>query len=503
MDHKSYQFEGVEWCVGREKGIVEGEGGEDVLRDIRGGILADEMGLGKTIMMIGTFLCNFVPRTLIVVPVILIEQWYSQIYKTTGHKAIIYHGVNKKKYSLADLNNAIIVITSYSHVAITVKQKNGKKGSEGGMLHQVDWSRVVFDEAHHLRNKVTARFFGVTLLRTKIVWLVSGTPVQNKRRDFYHLCSLLKIPSTYYTNTENIPFIMNRLILRRTKQQVGISIPPLLFIKEQVTWKNKLEMNLSHLIHSQLKMNMVIYENEVERSVLGENPFNNRFPLELIMRAKQTCIMPKLLGGVVKRMVYSGKLERDMLSILPYSSKINAVIERIVERKDNGNGKIIFCNYRAEIDEIRERLEEEGIFSIGVFDGRLKKSMRKECLSIDYEVLIIQIQTGCEGLNLQDNYSEIYLVSPNWNPYIEDQAVARCHRIGQKKEVSVYKFEMLNDCSDSQLLNNMDILLDIHVIKNILEYIPVCNLKWINLDEYIHLVQDNKREIVREIICDV
>ena len=60
------------------------------------------------------------------------------------------------------------------------------------------------------------------------------------------------------------------------------------------------------------------------------------------------------------------------------------------------------------------------------------------------EVLILQIQTGCEGLNLQEHYSEIYFVSPHWNPCVEDQAIARCHRIGQKKEVQVYRFNMGN-----------------------------------------------------------
>ena len=55
--------------------------------------------------------------------------------------------------------------------------------------------------------------------------------------------------------------------------------------------------------------------------------------------------------------------------------------------------------------------------------------------------MILQIQTGCEGLNLQQ-YSEVYFVSPHWNPAIEDQAVARCHRIGQNNQIHVFRFEM-------------------------------------------------------------
>ena len=58
---------------------------------------------------------------------------------------------------------------------------------------------------------------------------------------------------------------------------------------------------------------------------------------------------------------------------------------------------------------------------------------------ITYDVLILQIQTACEGLNLQ-HYAEIYFTTPHWNPAVEDQAIARAHRIGQKKPVNVYKF---------------------------------------------------------------
>ena len=85
LDHKLYQFEGVRW-------ILNNELRPEPTCNVRGGFIADEMGLGKTIMMIGTMLCNFVEKTLIVVPPVLIDQWYAQIYRTTGHKALVYHG---------------------------------------------------------------------------------------------------------------------------------------------------------------------------------------------------------------------------------------------------------------------------------------------------------------------------------------------------------------------------------------------------------------------------
>ena len=69
--------------------------------------------------------------------------------------------------------------------------------------------------------------------------------------------------------------------------------------------------------------------------------------------------------------------------------------------------------------------------------GHLIKQFVNPYLTND--VLIMQIMSGCEGLNLQE-YNQIYFTSPHWNPAVEDQAVARAHRIGQKKPVSVFRF---------------------------------------------------------------
>ena len=93
------------------------------------------------------------------------------------------------------------------------------------------------------------------------------------------------------------------------------------------------------------------------------------------------------------------------------------------------------------------------------------------------EVIILQIQTGCEGLNLQEFFSEIYFVSPHWNPAVEDQAIARCHRIGQKVDVNVFKFEM--EGFDKDLM---------------LDFTPL------TLDKYVNKIQDVKRDIASAII---
>jgi DNA repair protein RAD16 len=198
LEKKDYQLDGVAWCVEREMGVMlnslQVSQGGTTQQFIRGGIVADEMGLGKTIMMLGICVTNIMPKTLIVLPFGLLQQWWLQIYKTTGHKAIIYHGANKKKYGLGELSKSAIVITTYGAICGKLNKLESTKKNKviiENDLHKVKWNRIIFDEAHHLRNKNTLLFLGASKLKSSIRWFVTGTPIQNKIKDFYNLCLLL------------------------------------------------------------------------------------------------------------------------------------------------------------------------------------------------------------------------------------------------------------------------------------------------------------------------
>ena len=269
-------------------------GVEKKIMVVRGGLLADEMGLGKTIQMIGAMVCNPLQKTLIVVPRALVEQWHRAIAHTTGHDALVYHGADRFKHSLEDIAARPIVITTYSLVSQKINKKKGrrqdrvqdqrqdcdqrqdrvqdqrqdlvqdqrqdlepvvseedrekvletKKGKKeifASILHKFKWDRIIFDEAHHLRNDNTAVFAGAKALRSSVRWLVTGTPIQNRRKDFYSLCEQIGIPRSYYTDGENLLSLVRLFIMKRTKTEAGIVLPDLHTTTERVEWEGKEE----------------------------------------------------------------------------------------------------------------------------------------------------------------------------------------------------------------------------------------------------------------------
>lgn len=456
-----HQYDGVQWCVKNE------------LRPnsfVRGGFLSDEMGLGKTILMIGTMFVHFLKRTLIVVPPSLIQQWYKEIYNVSGHKALIFYGNNKKIITRDIVNASPIVLTTYNTII-----------DRDCLLNKLVWNRVIFDEAHHLRNSNTMRFKAAKQLKAGIRWLVTGTPIQNKPRDFYNLCSICGWPLVIVDGKkvpENLNMIINKFVLRRTKRQVGINLPPVTKTQRFVNWQTRGEMLFAQEIHSLIPniTGVVASKNEILKASFGTRGAT----LAAMLLSRQVCVLPALIATTKKM-----KLFNEGSDIINYSSKLDAVVELIVSRKDNKKGKIVFCHFKNEIDTIARRLEEGGLTKVVRYDGRNSGGKNLASLSEPADALVIQIQTGCEGLNLQKHFSEIYFVSPHWNPSVEEQAIARCHRIGQVNSVEVFKFEMIGSGFDTMSVCDSN---------DGIQKVPI------TLDKHINHIQDKKRDFSKILI---
>ena len=482
LDEKEHQVTGMEWCLRHELSMK-------TALSMRGGILADEMGLGKTILMMGCIISNFKPRTLIVVPLSLLKQWCGVVEKFglgLSSRMILWHGGRIKRISPSQLRQAHIVITTYGMIS--------QRTEYPSMLYDILWNRIIYDEAHHMRNMKTRIFCGAKLLRAQISWLVTGTPLQNRTEDLKALLYLLGYNGRQIATNASLLSILSSRLLRRTKKQVGLHLPEVHQHNIMVDWKSAPEAKLARDIHQHISFVPPTFGN-VDAIM---NHLSN-FVLPMMTRARQLCIYPQLLYMAFRKMQARGLVPDDVpLRQIRTASKLEAVMAVLVSRRNNRRQKLVFSHYRGELDELSRRLKVAGI-SNAIVDGRSSKKMRELLLSpplsfTDWsllskkhletpevifhkiktfmipDVLLVQIQTACEGLNLQ-HYQEIYFTSPHWNPAVEDQAVARVHRIGQSQPVDVFRFIMQGFGRNS-----------------------------ISLDRYCALVQKKKRALTSSII---
>lgn len=455
LDEKQHQLQGIKWCLYQELC-------HNPQANVRGGIIADEMGLGKTILMLACIRCNFKPNTLVVLPPALVDQWVGIFERFLGHTPFVFRGQKAKKITIEELSKKPIVVTTYG--MITTRYDKEKQPIVN-KLSKVEWNRTIYDEAHHVRNLKTSVHEGACKIKSTITWMVTGTPINNRMTDLYALCKVMGLHKAMTKNKEEIKKLLGIFLLRRTKKQVGIKLPPVKEHRICVNWETPEELDLAMDVHSTLHFTSVNKDN-----VNGLISWLNRHPLPALTRARQMCIYPQLLHKAVNKLKKQGIVPQDMnLKEITNSSKINAIVNLLASTKHNGRRKLVFSHYRGEIDILQQRLQDNGIICQCV-DGRTKNRERKFAIShpptlgefsnvckkwnkvpvhlfniineyLAPEVMIVQIQTACEGLNMQ-HFKDIFFTSPHWNPAVEDQAIARAHRIGQDREINVYKFVM-------------------------------------------------------------
>ena len=485
LDKKEHQLRGIKWCLYHE--LVKKPHAK-----VRGGIIADEMGLGKTMLMLGCIRVNFKSNTLVVLPPALLNQWIAIFERFLGHIPYVYRGAGAK-IDKEDLMKHPIVVTTYGMIGTRMKKDKitGVKREVENILHKIQWDRAIYDEAHHVRNMRTSTFQGAEKISSSITWMVTGTPVNNKITDLYALCKIIGLADAFTNDKNQIKKVLGIHLLRRTKTDVGIQLPPVNDFRVDVDWQTQEEEDMAADIHSALHFANVSRDN-----VNGVISMLSEHHLPALMRARQMCVYPHLLETAVKNLKKAGIVPEDLnLSKINSYSKVDAIVRKIVENKNSGKRKLVFSHFRGEIDALRERMLQSGI-SCQCIDGRTKTAEKKHALLpmtdvqnmrlvckqwnnmpehvmqniVGYmypEVMIMQIQTACEGLNMQ-HFQEIYFTSPHWNPAVEDQAIARAHRIGQNKAVDVYRFVMRGFGRHS-----------------------------ISFEEYCCLVQNKKREIMK------
>jgi hypothetical protein len=303
------------------------------------------------------------------------------------------------------------------------------------------------------------------------VWIVTGTPIQNKISDLKSLCYVLGFGVGDLISEEKRKAIRDEYVLRRTKVSVGMvaagrgeedaaAVPlcaprlqSLKHYKSQVPWGSETELALSREIHRSAK-----------------NTTDRAERLKLYTRMRQMCVWPALLrkgggdgGHDDDDATHHGLSTDDFKAAVSKQSKMDRVVATMAAEAAVGGGggarkSIVFCHYRREMTQLRDMLLRggggvvagvvAGEEDIAIIDGSVAPKERARIFAASPTVLILQIRTCSEGLNLQ-SYSDVYFVSPHWNPCVEDQAIARCYRMGQTNGVRVFRFYMTDFAAEA------------------------------------------------------
>lgn len=481
LELHDWQTKGVRWMLNREQDIC-----------CRGGFLFDDMGLGKTLEMISVMMGNKVDKTLLVLPSSLINQWRTHLKKYDPELNIIMHHGNERLTSSWELENVgrLLVMTSYE---MTFRRKKNPNFFPT-ILHKINWDRIVCDECHLIRNGGSKRTLGVLTLNGGIRWGLTGTPIHNGVRDFVNLFHFHKYSSDYII--KNMSDLKERYTLRRTKKNLGVDmkLPGLDIQIHKIDFSSEEEREFYRRVRGEVRE---------EFARLRNMRFNITSVLELLMRSRQSCIYPQMVIDAHNKR-YDSNIEKWRGSV----SKIQKIAEMIQQQKRSVSSSLdktlVFSYFKEEMILLKKYLCSLG-FNVSTIDGTVSLSEREkimchsqfdlsqfvdgcqfgigmlpqEILQIimsyynPVDVLIVQINTGSTGLNLQ-MFNHVYFSSPCWNPALEDQAICRSYRLGQKKKVTVHKMIMYDSKDDK---NN-------------------------TIEEKIVSIQEEKRKIMSDLLED-
>ncbi|HEY1920683.1 MAG TPA: DEAD/DEAH box helicase [Streptosporangiaceae bacterium] len=395
-----------------------------------GGILADDMGLGKTLQSLAliSHAREQDPASgpfLIVAPTSVVSNWAAEAARFTPDLTVVpvTETLARRGVPLAELAaGADAVVTSYTLLRLDYDDYDA-----------LEWAGLLLDEAQQVKNRQSKAYQCVRRLAAPVKIAVTGTPLENNLMELWSLLSITApglFPSPdrfrdYYArpverqgDAERLGQLQRRvrpLMRRRTKEQVAADLPAK---QEQV-----LEVDL----HPQHRK---IYQTQLQRErqkVLGliEDMNANRFT---IFRSLTVLRQLSLHAGLVE----------DAHANLA-SAKIDALISQLGEVTGGGHRALVFSQFTGFLGKVRDRLEAEGI-AYCYLDG----STRDRATVIQgfkdgvAPVFLISLKAGGFGLNLTEA-DYCFLLDPWWNPATEAQAVDRTHRIGQTRNVMVYR----------------------------------------------------------------
>ncbi|KAI8093601.1 SNF2 family N-terminal domain-containing protein [Halteromyces radiatus] len=454
---KDYQIKGLQWMV-------------SLFNNHLNGILADEMGLGKTIQTISliTYLIEKKKQQgpyLIIVPLSTLTNWNLEFDKwAPSVTKIVYKGPPQVRRNLQmDIRQGgfQVLLTTFEYI---IKDRP--------ILSKIKWLHMIIDEGHRMKN--TKSKLTLTLrsyYNTRYRLILTGTPLQNNLPELWALLNftLPKIFKSVKSFEEwfNTPFsnqgvqdkidlneeeqllIIKRLhkvlrpfLLRRLKKDVESELPD----KVERVVKCKLSALQSRL-YSQLKKHGMLYTSNGDKGKTGIKGLNNT-----IMQLRKICNHPFVFEGV-ENTVNPSRRSNDML--YRTAGKFELLDRMLPKLRQTGHRVLIFFQMTQIMSIMEDFMNYRG-FAYLRLDGSTKSDDRSQLLQIfnapdsPYFIFLLSTRAGGLGLNLQ-TADTVIIFDSDWNPHQDLQAQDRAHRIGQTKEVRIFRLISANSIEENIL----------------------------------------------------
>lgn len=430
-DLRTYQKVGYEWLK--------------VLDEYKfGGILADDMGLGKTLQLISVILSyvqeeNEPKPSIVVCPSSLTLNWENEVNKFAGSlETLVIRGtLAERKKQIRSIPNYNIVITSYDLL---------KRDIEIYEELNYEFKYIIADEAQYIKNNNTQNAKAIKKINAETRYALTGTPIENSLSELWsifdyimpgYLFSYKKFKENYEMPIirDEDEFAMKKLkmliepfVLRRIKSEVLTELPDkTITVLNNEMHDEQQKIYMSYLQNAKQEAMNEINANGFEKSQIKI--------LALLMRLRQICCHPSLFIDN-----YKGE-----------SSKLNQCTELIKDAVEAGHKILLFSGYTGMFDIIEKSLKEQNIKYFKL-TGATKVGERIKLVdefneNNEIKVFLISLKAGGTGLNLIGADMVIHY-DPWWNISAENQATDRTYRIGQKKNVQVYKLITKNSIEE-------------------------------------------------------
>ncbi|TKY54119.1 putative chromatin-remodeling complex ATPase chain [Spatholobus suberectus] len=425
---RDYQLAGLNWLIRLyENGI--------------NGILADEMGLGKTLQTISLlgYLHEFRGITgphMVVAPKSTLGNWMNEIRRFCPVlRAIKFLGnPDERKHIREELLVASkfdVCVTSFEMV---IKEKSA--------LRRFSWRYIIIDEAHRIKNENSLLSKTMRLYNTNYRLLITGTPLQNNLHELWALLNFL-LPEIFssaetfdewfqisgendeHEVVQQLHKVLRPFLLRRLKSDVEKGLPP----KKETILKVGMSQMQKQYYKALLQKDLEVVNAGGERKRL----------LNIAMQLRKCCNHPYLFQGAEPGPPYT---TGDHL--ITNAGKMVLLDKLLPKLKERDSRVLIFSQMTRLLDILEDYLMFRG-YQYCRIDGNTGGEDRDASIETfnkpgsEKFVFLLSTRAGGLGINLA-TADVVILYDSDWNPQVDLQAQDRAHRIGQKKEVQVFRF---------------------------------------------------------------